>query len=132
MEDIIIPIAGIIGVFGLPALVVLGIVIAVYKSKVARYKIIEQAVNSNASPEIVEKLVATIRTEESKKTAPSRQKNLIHGTLLLAVGIALMAFWLYDGNVVPLYAGTLLTLIGVAKFIIAVFIIKRDVPEQSE
>jgi len=30
-----------------------------------------------------------------------------------------------------LYAGTLLALIGLAKFIIAVFIIKRDTPEQS-
>ena len=100
--------------------------------KVARYKTIEQAVSSHASPEIVEKLVAMIGAEENKKTEPSRQKNLIHGTLLLAVGIALMAFWLYDGNMAELQAGTLLTLIGLAKFIIAVFIIKRDTPEQSE
>jgi hypothetical protein len=127
----LIPIVAILSVFGLPALVILIAIIAVYKNKVARYRIIEQAINSNASPEVVERLVATIRSEESKKTAPPRQQNLIHGTLLLAVGIALIAFWFFGQAILPLYAGTLLALIGLAKFIIAVFIIKRDTPEQS-
>lgn len=127
----LIPIVAILSVFGLPALVILVAIVAVYKNKVARYRIIEQAVNSNASPEVVERLVATLRTEENRKTTPPRQQNLIQGTLLLAVGGALIAFWFYSHNTVPLYAGTLLTLIGLAKFIIAVFIIKRDTPEQS-
>ena len=134
MKDIIIPVTAILSVFGLPALVGLVAIIAIYKNKVARYKIIEQAINSNASPEVVERLVATIRSEENnkKKSAPPRQQNLIQGTLLLAVGIALIAFWFYRNDVIPLYAGTLLALIGLAKFIIAVFIIKSDTPEQSE
>ncbi len=132
MEDILIPIVAILAIFGLPALVMLVAIVAVYKSKVARYRIIERAVNNNASPEVVERLVATIRTEENKKTTPPRQRNLIQGTLLLAVGIALFAFWLSGGPVALLHAGTLLTLIGLAKFIIAVFIIKKDAPEQSE
>lgn len=128
----LIPIVAILSVFGLPALVLLVAIVAVYKNKVARYRIIEQAVNNNASPEVVERLVATLRTEDNKKATPPRQQNLIQGTLLLAVGIALIAFWLYSHHTVPLYAGTLLTLIGLAKFIIAVFIIKSDTPEQSE
>ena len=131
MKEILIPIIGILSVFGLPALVILVAIVAVYKNKVARYRIIEQAVNNNASPEVVERLVATLRTEENKKTTPPRQQNLIQGTLLLAVGISLIAFWVYSHNILPLYAGTLLTLIGLAKFIIAVFIIKSDTPEPS-
>ena len=131
MKEILIPITAILSVFGLPALVILIAIVAVYKNKVARYRIIEQAINNNASPEVVERLVATLRTEENKKTTPPRQQNLIQGTLLLAVGIALIAFWMYGGETIPLYAGTLLALIGLAKFIIAVFIIKRDPPEQS-
>ena len=131
MKEILIPITAILSVFGLPALVILIAIVAVYKNKVARYRIIEQAINNNASPEVVERLVATLRTEENKKTTPPRQQSLIQGTLLLAVGIALIAFWMYGGETIPLYAGTLLALIGLAKFIIAVFIIKRDPPEQS-
>ena len=131
MNEILIPLAGIVGVFGLPALVILVAIVAVYKNKVARYRIIEQAVNNNASPEVVERLVAAIRPDESKKTAAPRQQNLIQGTLLLAVGAALIAFWFYGSGTLPLYAGTLLALIGLAKFIIAIFIIKRDPSEQS-
>ena len=131
MKEILIPITAILSVFGLPALVILVAIVAVYKNKVARYRTIEQAINSNADPEVVERLVATLRTEETKKPANPRQQNLIQGTLLLAVGIALIAFWMYGGETIPLYAGTLLALIGLAKFIIAVFIIKRDTPEQS-
>ena len=134
MDPILIPVLGILCVFGLPAIVALVAIVAIYKNKVARYKVIEQAINSNASPEVVERLVATMRSEENnkKKPAPPRQQNLIQGTLLLAVGIALIAFWFYRHDVIPLYAGTLLCLIGLAKFIIAVFIIKSDTPEQSE
>ena len=131
MKEILIPIVAILSVFGLPALVGLVAIVAVYKNKVARYKVIEQAINNNASPEVVERLVATLQTEENKKTTPPRQRNLIQGTLLLAVGIALIAFWFYSHHTLTLYAGTLLTLIGLAKFIIAVFIIKSDTPEQS-
>ena len=133
MKEIIIPVVAILSVFGLPAIVMLVAIFAVYKNKVARYKVIEQAINSNARPEVVERLVATMRSEENnkKKSAPPRQQNLIHGTLLLAVGIALIAFWFYRHDVIPLYAGTLLALIGLAKFIIAVFIIKSETPEQS-
>lgn len=131
MKEILIPIVAILSVFGLPALVGLVAIVAVYKNKVARYKVIEQAINNNASPEVVERLVATLRPEVNKKPTPPRQQNLIHGTLLLAVGIALIAFWFYRRDTVPLYAGTLLTLIGLAKFIIAAFIIKSDTPEPS-
>ncbi len=131
IKETLIPIVAILSVFGLPALVILVAIVSVYKNKVARYRIIEQAVNNNASPEVVERLVAAIRPEENKKTTPPRQQNLIQGTLLLAVGISLIAFWVYSHNILPLYAGTLLTLIGLAKFIIAVFIIKSDTPEPS-
>ena len=132
MKEILIPITAILSVFGLPALVILVAIVSVYKNKVARYRIIEQAINNNASPEVVERLVATLRTEEKKKTTPPREQKLIQGALLLAVGIALIAFWIYSQHALPLYAGTLLALIGVAKFIIAVFIIKSDTPDQSE
>ena len=132
MKETLIPIIAILSVFGLPALVILGTVVAIYKSKVARYKVIEQAINSNASPEVVERLLATIQSEENRKTTPPRQRNLIQGTLLLAVGIALIVFWLSGGPMALLHVGTLITLISLAKFIIALFIIKKDAPEQSE
>ena len=131
MKEILIPITAILSVFGLPALVILIAIIAVYKNKIARYRTIEQAINSNADPAVVERLIATIRTDENKKPTDPRQQNLIQGTLLLAVGISLVAFWVYGGETIPWYAGTLFGLIGLAKFIIAVFIIKRESPEQS-
>lgn len=116
---------------GSPALVALAVIIAIYKNKVARYAIITQAVNNNASPEVVERLVATIQAGDNKKTVSPRQQNLSQGTLLLAASIAFFFFWFYGRETFPLYAGTLLTLVGLAKFIIAFFILKRDTLEQS-
>lgn len=130
MENILIALMAIL-MFGLPAFVVLAAIVALYKNKVARYTIIKQAVNNNASPEVVERLVATIQAEDNKKTVSPRQQNLSQGTLLLAVSIAFFVFWLYGREPFPLYVGTLLTLIGIAKFIIAIFIFKRNAPERS-
>lgn len=124
MEDILIPIVAIFSVFVVPALVVVSIIVAVYKHRVARYKAIELAINNNASPEAIEKLVSSIGAEVGKKSVPSRQSNLTQGTILLAVGISFLIFWAYGHDRVPLYLGTLLSLLGVAKLIVAFFIIK--------
>ena len=48
MKEILIPITAILSVFGLPAIVILVAIVSVYKNKVARYRTIEQAINSNA------------------------------------------------------------------------------------
>ena len=131
MEDILIPIVAIFSVFGLPALVIIGVIVAMYKAKVARYKVIEQAINSNASPEAIEKLVGSFSAEAAKKALPSRQSNLIQGTILLALGVSFVAFWFFGHARVPLYLGTLLSILGLAKFIVAVFII-QDAPGNKD
>ena len=132
MEDILIPIVAIFSVFGLPAVVVISIIVALYKARVARYRAIEQVLNSNASPEVIEKLVASISAEENKKPASSRQSSLIQGTILLALGAAFLAFHYYSGQSAPLYIGTLLLLLAAAKLIIAFFIIKEKPQPDGE
>lgn len=131
--DALIPIVAITSSIGIPAVV---IVIALYtwhKRKIARYNVIEKAIESNANPEVIEQLVATISEEDTKKRTPPRQRNLIHGTILMALGIGFFILrFIIGGTDIEgmLVTGAILTMLAIAKFIIAFFILKKD-PEQT-
>ena len=131
--DALIPIVAITSSIGIPAVV---IVIALYtwhKRKIARYNVIERAIESNASPEVIEQLVASIGEEDNKKRTPVRQRNLIHGTILMALGLSflILRFILGGTDIAGMLAtGAILTMLAIAKFVIAFFILKKD-PEQS-
>ncbi len=131
--DALIPIVAITSSIGIPAVV---IVIALYtwhKRKIARYNVIEKAIESNANPEVIEQLVATISEEDTKKRTPPRQRNLIHGTILMALGIGffILRFIIGGTDIEGMLAtGAILTMLAIAKFIIAFFILKKD-PEQT-
>ncbi|MCD4708509.1 MAG: DUF6249 domain-containing protein [Candidatus Sabulitectum sp.] len=127
-----IPIVAITSSIGIPAVVIIVAVIVSHRRKIARYNVIERAIQSNASPEVIEQLVASISEEDTKKRTPPKQRNLIHGTVLLALGISLFALrFIIGGTDVAgmLAAGMILSMIALAKFVIAFFIIKKD-PEQ--
>ena len=128
--DALIPIVAITSSIGIPAVV---IVIALYtwhKRKIARYNVIEKAIESNANPEVIEQLVASIGEEDSKRRTPPRQRNLIHGTILVALGISFIAIRFFlnapDDITGVSITGMILTVLGLAKFIIAFFILKKD------
>ncbi len=134
MGEVLIPIVAITASIGLPAAVIVIALLVYHKRKLAKYQVIEKAIQSNASPEVLDQLIATINQESGKKTTPPRQRNLIHGTLLLALGLSFFAIRLVvsspenlDGVTIT---GLVLTLLAVAKFVIAFFIVKKD-PEKS-
>jgi len=130
MGAILIPIVAITVSIGLPAAVIVFALFVHHKRKLAKYQVIEKAIESNASPEVLDQLIATIEQESSKKPVMAKQRNLIHGTILLALGLSFFAMRIVvsspedlDGVTV---AGIILTLIAVAKFVIAFFIVKKD------
>ncbi len=131
--DALIPIVAITSSIGIPAVV---IVIALYtwhKRKIARYNVIERAIESNANPEVIEQLVASIGEEDNKRRTPPRQRNLIHATILLSLGIGFFILrFIIGGTEIEgmLATGAILTMLAIAKFIIAFFILKKD-PEQT-
>ena len=132
--DGLIPIVAITSAIGIPAAVIIIALFLSHRKKVARYTLIEKSISANASPEVVEQLVKSIGEQEIKKKTPPRTSNLIHGTILLALGISFFAmlFFVNGPDDVTGFAitGLVLTLLAVAKFTIAFFILKKD-PEQS-
>ncbi|MCK5037069.1 MAG: hypothetical protein KAS73_14330 [Candidatus Sabulitectum sp.] len=131
--DSLIPIVAITSSIGIPAVVIVIALYIWYKRKMARYNVIERAIESNVTPEVIEQLVATIGEEDSKKRTPPRQRNLIHGTILMALGLSffILRFIIGGTEIAGMLAtGAILTMLAIAKFIIAFFILKKD-PEQS-
>ncbi len=132
--DALIPIVAIISSIGIPAVVIIIALYTWHKRKIARYNVIERAIESNASPEVIERLVTSISEENGKKRTPPKQRNLIHGTILLALGIGLFSMRFFisapDDIAGVSITGLVLTLLAAAKFVIAFFILKKD-PEQS-
>ncbi len=127
--DAFIPIVAITTSIGVPAAVIVIALFVSHKRKIARYKVIERAIESNANPEVIEQLVATIGEEDNKKRTPPRQRNLIHATILLALGIGFFALrFIIGGTDIEgmLAVGAILTVLAIAKFIIAFFILKKD------
>ncbi len=130
MGAILIPIVAITTSIGLPAAVIVFALFVYHKRKLAKYHVIEKAIESNASPEVLDQLIATIDQESSKKPVMPKQRNLVHGTILLALGLSFFAMRIVvsspedmDGVTVT---GIVLTLLAVAKFVIAFFIVKKD------
>jgi len=131
--DALIPIVAITSSIGIPAVVIVFALYTWHKRKIARYNVIERAIESNANPEVIEQLVASIGEEDNKRRTPPRQRNLIHATILLALGIGffILRFIIGGTDIEGMLAvGAILTMLAIAKFIIAFFILKKD-PEQS-
>ncbi|MEA3265905.1 MAG: DUF6249 domain-containing protein [Candidatus Fermentibacteria bacterium] len=130
--DALIPIVAITTTFGVPAAVIIIALFISHKRKMARYNVIERAIESNANPEVIEQLVASIGEEDNKRRTPPRQRNLIHGTILMALGLGffILRFIIGGTDIAGMLAiGAILIMLAIAKFIIAFFILKKD-PEQ--
>ncbi|MCK5130655.1 MAG: hypothetical protein KAR40_00705 [Candidatus Sabulitectum sp.] len=133
--EVLLPIVAITSAIGIPAVVAVIALYTWHKRKIARYNVIERAIESNANPEVIEQLVASIGEEDTKKRTPPRQRNLIEGTLLMSIGIAFFILrFIADGTgfggMLPTGVFPILIMLGIAKFVIAFFILKKD-PEQS-
>lgn len=127
--DLLIPIVAITSSIGIPAVVVIIALLASHKRKIARYTVIERAIDSNATPEVIEQLVASISDEDAKKKTPARERNLTQGTTLLALGISFFALQFIiggDSSRGLMATGAILTMLAAAKFIIAFFINRKD------
>lgn len=126
----LVPIVGIITSIGVPCAMVVLIVFLSHKKDVARYNLIEKALQSNASPEAVENLLQSINDGNAKNPVSPKQRNLTHATIFLALGISFFVLRLIiSGNpddVVGLVAaGAVLTMLGLAKLVIAFFIVGK-------
>ncbi len=131
--DALLPMVIVATSIGIPAMVIVVGLFISHKRKLARYSVIERAIESNANPEVIEQLVASIGQEESKRRTPPRERNLIHGTILMALGVSFFVMYFIIGgtDVAGMLAtAAILTMLSIAKFIIAFFINKKD-PEQS-
>ena len=129
MESLI-PIVAITSSIGIPAVVIIIAMLVSHRRKIARYHVIEKAIDSNSSPEVIEQLVATIGEENNSKITPPRQKSLIEGTVFMAGGLGCFAIFFFTGTSGIFIPAIISTMIGLAKFVIAFFILKKD-PEQS-
>ena len=127
--DALIPIVAITSAIGIPAMVIIIAMLVSHRRKIARYSVIERAIASDANPEVIEQLVASIGEEDNKKRTPPRARNLIHATILMALGISMFAlYFIIGGTDVEgmLASGAILTMLAIAKFVIAFFILKKD------
>lgn len=131
--DGLIPIVAITTSIGVPALVVVIIVAFNHRKKIARYNLIEKALSSDTSPEVMEQLVQSISDEEQKRTGTPKERHLIHATILLALGISffVLRFIIGGTDVTGLLAsGAVLTMLGFAKLVIAFLIIGKNPASQ--
>jgi len=129
----LVPLVAIVTSIGVPALVIVLIVAYSHKKKIARYDLIEKALNSNTSPEVVEQLVKSISEEEQKRTAPPKERHLTHAVVLIALGISFFALrFIIGGNDFTglVASGAVLTMLGLAKLVIAFFIVGKTNPNR--
>ena len=124
----LIPIVAITSSIGIPAVVIIILVYLSHRKKLARIALIEKALKTDTPPDVLEQLIQTINEDERKKSAPPKERNLIHATLLLALGISFFAlrFILGGTDVQGLLAtGAILFMLGLAKLVIAFLIIGK-------
>ena len=127
MESFI-PIVAITTSIGVPALVIVIVIALRHKKNIARFNLIERAMQSDTQPEVMEQLVQSISEEQAKKTTPPKERHLIHATILLALGISffVLRFIIGGNDVTGLTAsGAVLSMLGLAKLVIAFFIVPK-------
>jgi len=125
----LVPLVAIVTSIGAPALVVVMIVALNHRKQIARYDLIEKAIQGDSSPEVVDQLVKSLGSEEQKRTTPPRERHLTHATILLALGISffLLRFIIGGTDVTGLTAtGTVLAMLGLAKLVIAFLIVGKN------
>ncbi len=125
----LVPLVAIVTSIGVPALVVVMIVAMNHRKQIARYDLIEKALKGDTSPEVVDQLVKSLGNEDQKRTTPPRERHLTHAVVLLALGISFFLLRLIIGGteVTGLTAtGTVLTMLGLAKLVIAFLIAGRN------
>jgi len=131
--DAMIPIVAISTPFLTAAVIVIIIVAASHRKDIAKFNLVEKALQSNSSPEVVEQLVRSISEESRKQDTPPRQRHLTHATVFLALGISFFALRFIIGgtDVVGLLASAaVLTMLGLAKLVIAFFIVGKPSEKQ--
>lgn len=126
MKEILIPMFAITALFIIPGMIGLTAVILWFKSRNRLYKTIDDAIDKNASPEVIKQLVELTATKEVKEDTTSKQKHLVDGAIMLAVGIACLVLYCVINKGVMIWPGVFLTLIGLAKLCIGGFASKNN------
>ncbi len=125
----LIPIIALAAPFITAVIVVITVALVSHKKDMAKFDLLEKALGSNSSPDTVERLVRSLTAESAKRDIPPRQKNLTHATIFLALGISFFLLKLIIGgdDLVWLTAsGTVLAMLGLAKLVIAFFIVEKN------
>jgi len=126
MKEILIPMFAIFAIFIIPSMIGLTAVIMWFRSRNRLYKTIEHAVEQNADPEVISKLVALTESKEAKEDKTSKQKHITDGAIMLALGIAFLVIFYMGINWGVIWPGVFLTLIGLAKLLIGAFASKDN------
>ncbi len=127
--EALVPLVAIVTSIGAPALVVVMIVALNHRKQIAKYDLIEKALQGDSSPEVVDQLVKSLGNEEQKRTTPPRERHLTHATILLSLGISFFLLRVIIGgtDVTGLTAtGTVLAMLGLAKLVIAFLIVGKN------
>lgn len=125
----LIPIIALTVPFITAVIVIITIALVSHKKDMAKYDLLEKALGSNSSPETVERLVRSLTAESDKTDTPPRRKNLTHATIFLALGISFFLLKLIIGGDDLSWltaSGTVLAMLGLAKLVIAFFIVEKN------
>lgn len=131
MKEIIIPLAGIIALFVIPAMIGLTAILLWFKSRNRLYNSIDDAIEKGASPEVIQQLVALTEKKEEKEPKSSKKKYLADGFIMLGLGGAFSFLLYYTNNKGLAYPAAILSMLGIAHLLISIFI-KQDKPGQGE
>ena len=126
MEELIIPLAGIFALFVVPALVGLTFIILWYKSRNRLYRSIDEAIDKNAPPEVINQLVTLTESKEKKDPKGSKVKRLTDAAFWVAIGVGFLFFFYFGGPRGVIFPGIFMTLYGLILLCIAIFAVKDD------
>ena len=116
-------------VFVIPGLIGLIAIVMWFKSRARLYQSIDNAVERGASQEVIDKLVEMTKSKEEKEEKKGVVKHLSEGVPMLAVGIAFIVYFYIGGLTGVIFPGVLLTLFGLGKLGIALYVAKSSKPE---
>jgi hypothetical protein len=125
----LVPILAITTPFLTAAVIVISVLAANHRKDMAKYDLVEKALKSDSSPEMLSELIRSLGTENEKPSTPPRQRHLIHATIFLALAISFFAMMFIIGgdDVTGLAAsGAVLGMLGLAKLVIALFIVGKN------
>ena len=126
MKEIIIPIFALTALFVIPAIIGLIAVLKWFQSRDRLYQSIDEAIEKNASPEVISQLVSLTESKESREPKSSRIKRFSDAAFWLAMGVGFIVFYYHGGPKGVIFPGVFMSLYGLILLGIAAFVAKDD------